>query len=210
MVTPPTSAHIVPGMHDGADGFRLPNWEEPIDIDAILAGCPAGAMMRGMYTLAVCNQAEKLTRKRFGEKRYVPFKFYSMREHIRVVHECATASYPSHPPRLALRRMGALAIPTLRDSIVGRTLLMLGSGTGEMALGMLEKAYKQSRNSGSVRLSRLTEKMAEFELREIWDFPDTVQVGIFEAALREAVGGGAVLVRRHSLASVDLRMVWST
>ena len=132
--------------------FAEPDWDEPLDIDVIAKACPEDAMMRGMYTLPVCKLAGKMTGKRFGRERYIGFKFYPMREHIRVVHECAVAAYPDTPPRLALRNLGNLAIPTLQQSLVGRTLLTLSGGTTQAALKIIEKVYLQSRNVGSVRM----------------------------------------------------------
>ncbi len=165
-------------------------------------------MMRGMYTVAVCKLAGKMTGQRFGRDRYIAFKFYPMREHIQTIHACAAAAYPDLPIRAALRRLSNLAIPTLQKSLVGRTLLTLSGGTTQAALKILEKAYMQARNMGSVRMTSYGEGRAIFQLRDVWDFPNSVQVGIFEAAITEAVGESRVLTRVHSLSSVDVMLEW--
>lgn len=189
--------------------FSTPDWDEPLDIEAIVEKCPEEAMMRGMYTLPVCKLAGKMTGGRhFGRDRYIAFKFYPMREHIRVIHECAGAAYPELPIRGALRKLSALAIPTLQKSLVGRTLLTLSGGTTEAALKIIEKAYLQSRNVGNVKMRQYEEGRAMFELRDIWDFPDSVQVGIFESAIQEAVGESRVSTRRHSISDVDILLEW--
>lgn len=189
--------------------FSTPDWNEPLDIEFVIDTCPEEAMMRGMYTLPVCKLAGKMTGgQHFGRDRYIAFKFYPMREHIRVIHDCAAAAYPDLPIRLALRNLSSLAIPTLQKSLVGRTLLTLSGGTTQAALKILEKAFLQARNLGSVKMRDYEEGRAIFELRDVWDFPDSVQVGIFESAIKEAVGESRVLTRRHSISDVDVLLEW--
>mgnify|MGYP000250283469 CR=1 FL=1 len=188
--------------------FEKPDWLTPVPLADMLAAVPDDAMMRGMYTAPVCKQATKITGRQYGSRNYIAFKFYPMREHIQVVYDCAKDAYPDVPERLALKQLATLAIPTLQGTLVGRTLLTLSGGTIKAALQILVKAYLQSRNMGTVRMTEFTDTHAVIEMRGIPDFPDSIQVGIMEEALKETAGGGEARVKVHSLCDVDVLLEW--
>ena len=45
-------------------------------------------------------------------------------------------------------------------------------------------------------------------LRDLWNFPDSYQVGVFEGAMETFGLRGDIRVRVHSLADVDLLITW--
>ncbi|MCP4499832.1 MAG: DUF2378 family protein [Deltaproteobacteria bacterium] len=189
--------------------FEKPNWLAPLGVEAMIEACPSDALMRGMYTAPCCKQASKVTGKSYGTQRYIPFKFYSMREHIQVVHACATGAYPDLSERLAVKQLAQLAIPTLQGSLVGRTLLTLSGGTIKAALNIFVKAFMQSRNLGSIRLAEFTDTHAVIEMRSIFDFAESIQVGIIEETIKEVAGGGEAKIKVHALGDIDIFLNWA-
>ena len=196
-------------MSADAGAFVEVDWDAEVDVQAHLDAVSEGSLMRGMYTSPVVSLALKRSGKKFGRERYVAFKLYPMREHLEVVASCAAAAYPELNLARALRQLGAMAVPTLRGSMVGRTMFALAGGTVRSAFELLSKGHAQARNVGGVRLFEYSQTHAVFTLRDIFDFPESLQVGIIENAAKEAVGVmPKARLRRHGFGSVDIRIDW--
>ncbi len=187
--------------------FMTPDWDQPLDVEAYLRGTPDDANIRGMYPAALVRQVEKKTGQRLGERRrYIDFKYYPMREHIQLLAEGAPLLYPQLSLRRAFRELARMTVPTLRSSMVGKVLHNLAGGTTAAMLAIVAKGYGVSRDRGTAKVVENTEGHVIVELRDIFEFPSSLHVGIFESGLLELGNEGRIDVREHDLFNVDLKL----
>ena len=87
--------------------FQQPSWTAPFDRARALAAIPEVATISGMFPQALVDGAAKrgLTLASARDK-YVPFKFYPLKEHAQMLLEAADLFHPGEPLRQALRAMG--------------------------------------------------------------------------------------------------------
>src|SRR5580765_3124250 len=81
--------------------------------------------------------------------RYVPFKFYPLVEHARLLLETCERIYPDKPRRMALRKLGRGAPQALISSTLGRVVLGTAEGVHAMVEAMA-KAYPLNARPSSV------------------------------------------------------------
>lgn len=186
-------------------GFEAPDWDAPIDVELHLEGVPEHAQMRGLFMDAIVRRA-RTKGAQLGRERYLPFRFYPLREHLEVLVAGARILHPEASLRRALYQLSRLALPTFQKSTVGRVLSSLAPLHSRAGLGLLARSYQATRNVGSARVGAVTAESAIFELRDVHDFPDCVHLGIIEWALIDAGLSGRVRVRRLSPFDVDLEV----
>ena len=188
-------------------GFETPSFDAPIDVATYLDAVPDDAQIRGMYT----DVLAKLARSRghdIGRKSYVHFKYYPMREHIEVLADVAKIAFDEDLTlRESLRRLGGKAVPTLKGSMVGKVLSNLVGGTRDGAMSLVAKGYHVSRTVGRAKIIDVTEGHTVIGLRDVYDFPDAVHVGMFENGLKDIGISGDVEVRRISPFDVDIKVL---
>lgn len=186
------------------DGFEPIDWTAPLDVEAIVASVPPDAQIRGMFTDQVCKLAAKSGRS-IGRDRYIGFKYYPLSEHIELLAQATAILHPDLPLREGLRRLGAHAAPTLKDSMIGK---VFSSFVGDQPAGMLSlvgKSYTATRSMGTARVTDTEAgKSTIITLRTVHDFPDCLHPGIFEAVMRENGLDWELRVRRHSSCDVDV------
>jgi uncharacterized protein (TIGR02265 family) len=123
--------------------------------------------------------------------------------------DAALTLYPDQPVREALRRLGRLAVPSLAQSIIGGVLLGTIGRNWEMALKLVSKGYEVSLSPGSARISQLGKGHAVLELRDVWNFGDSYQVGVVEGLMNWCDIAGTAQPVLLSRGSVDLTLSWS-
>jgi uncharacterized protein (TIGR02265 family) len=110
-------------------------------------------------------------------------------------------------PREFLRALGWEAFPGFRSTVAGKVLLAAAGSTLTEMLRASGRAYAISVTPGTLT-PEVEAGRAVLALRGIATFADSFHVGVFEGVLRAYEGRGRVLVRRHSIADVDLLLEW--
>jgi len=191
------------------DGFVLPDWSAPIDVDERLARAPAEGWVRGMFFQGLADQARLGSGPPVGRERYTAFKTYPLREYIELLAAAARAVHPDVPLREGLRRLGHRAFPNLTSSTVGRVLFSVAGDDFGEALRLATNAFRIVASPGRVRVASLERGSALLELRHMWTFADAYQVGVFEGAMRSYRRQGEVRVLVRGVSEVDLWLGWA-
>ena len=188
--------------------FREPPWNAPLDIEREIECIPASAQVRGMFILPVLQEAKraKISMQRMRD-RYLPFQFYPLREHARLLADTAAAVYPKLPMRQALRKLGRGAPYAFSGSTLGRVLLQAAQGPLEVA-SALAKGYELTLDPGRAIVEERGPSCVDVSLEEVHYFVDSHHVGAFEGALKFANTRGHVKLHRISAAQAVLRLTW--
>jgi uncharacterized protein (TIGR02265 family) len=189
--------------------FDEPPWDAPLDAAACLRAIPESAQVTGMFleplaeAMRSAGKAPPSTRDR-----YVPFRFYPLREHANLMLEACAAVYPGRPLRQSLRAFGRGAPQALISSTIGK--VMLGSTTGvEEAVRAMVKAYALNMKPCQVEVTGTRDCCVLLRLDEVHYFLDSHHVGVFEGVLRYAgAKSPRVTIRAYGPTRADFRCAW--
>lgn len=189
--------------------FREPSWTAPLDVDRELECIPPAALIRGMFILPVIAEAKRVQRGTINMRdRYVPFQFYPLREHARLLAETSALVFPKLPLRQALRKFGRGAPAAFLSSRLGRVVMQPGLDVVEIAMGFA-KGYELSLTPGRATVEQRSERSMDVTMEDVHYFLDSHHVGAFEGTLRMAgLQAAQVLVHRISAACAILRFEW--
>lgn len=179
------------------------------ELEAWITETPAHATLKGMFVESFLKSLDRTGHQRPTSARYISFKDYPLREVMRIMLDSVKTAWPQVPPREGLRLLGQAVYPTLADSTVGKVLFSVAGRSFKTALTLTGKAYGVSLNPGSANVTELTDKSAIVQLRDVWNFTDSYQVGVMEGAM-EAYGVTGT-VTPHITArrcDVDLHLAW--
>jgi hypothetical protein len=188
--------------------FVEPPWAAPLDVRAVISAIPDTATISGMFIAALALEA-----KRVGvclpsaRDRYVPYRFYPLAEHARVLVETCERIYPSLSIRQALRKLGRGAPKALVASTLGKVVLASAEGVHEVVDAMA-KAYPLNARPSRVEVLERAAGRAVVHLENVHYFIDSHHVGAFEGALRYAGVEGRVLIAMRGQAAADLLLEW--
>jgi len=193
-----------------AAGQLFSTYQDEFDeLKRFIQATPSRATVKGMYVESFLGSVVREGLARPTDRRFVSFKDYSLREFMDLLLRSTAELYPTRPPREGLRMLGRMAYPTLADSTVGKILFAIAGRDWKAALPLSRRAYEISLNPGKAELIDLTEKSAVMCLRDVWNFPDSYQVGIYEGAMECYLIHGTVTARPCSrLCDVDLLLTW--
>lgn len=188
--------------------FHLPEWSAPLDLAAHLRLAPAESTVKGMFLQQIVEAALAASGTRLGRGEYSAVKDYPLHEWLELLVRGAGLTHPDVPVREGLRRLGQRCYPMLAESMIGKILVSVAGNDINAILRVAPRVYRVSSTIGAVEVSFLEPQRAIIQLREIWDFPDAYQVGIYEGGLRALGRSGEVRVRVLGPASADLELVW--
>ncbi len=75
-------------------------------------------------------------------------------------------------------------------------------------LRITPRAFSLGMNLVNINIINIEEHGAELEIRNLWDFADSHNVGVFEGTAGRFVDNIDVRIRRHSLCDIDVRFTW--
>lgn len=170
---------------------------------------PSDATVKGMYVETLLSTLKRRGAARPNDKRYFAFKDYPLQELMRLMLEAVDVLYPDISPPEGMIALGRLAFPTLTSTTIGKVIFSVAGNSWVRALNLVSKAYEVSIKPGSASVAELTETSARVELRELWNFGPTYQVGVFEGAMAHfGVRGSVQAVTVGRRCDVDLLMRW--
>jgi uncharacterized protein (TIGR02265 family) len=189
---------------------RHPSYQDEFaELRRCIEATPSDATVKGMYVDSFLQSIVRKGLERPTDRRFVSFKDYPLREFQELLLQTTAALYPTIAPREGLRLIGRLAYPTLAESTVGRILFAIAGRDWHAALPLARRAYEISLKPGRAELKDVTETSALMCLRDVWNFADSYQVGVFEGAMECYLINGTVRPRPSSrICDIDLVMRW--
>jgi uncharacterized protein (TIGR02265 family) len=170
---------------------------------------PAANTVKGMYVAGIVEALAQRDIAPREQRRYQPFKDYSLRDYMRLCLDAAVTLYPSRSPKEGLRSLGQLAIPTFAQSISGAVVMGTVGRSWELALRCVSRGYQISLKPGEAIVAELASERALVQLRKVWNFGDSYQVGVVEGLMDWCGLNGEVTANVISACDTDLRLQWT-
>jgi uncharacterized protein (TIGR02265 family) len=186
--------------------FAEPNVHAPFAVREMIAAAPADIGVRGVYFNFI---GDELARIGHSEPQRIAFKWYPLRELMELEVRAASLLHPHVPVREGLRRVARISYTSLVSTTVGRVLFSVAGLDFRVALTLTSKAYALSMNRGTCEMLELHKGWARAALRDIHNFVDSSQVGVFEGAMEAYGVEGRVLVRPIDQANADFLIEWT-
>jgi uncharacterized protein (TIGR02265 family) len=191
-----------------ATDFQDPPWDAPLDTEEALRRMPPSATISGMFLNALVLDAEKRGyHLPSAGDRYVPFRFYPLEEHGRLLLETCHARFSDMPVRQALRKLGRGAPQALLSSTLGKVVLGSVEGVHAIVRAMVS-AYPLNTKPCDVSVLEHADEYMIVRLDQIHYFLDSHHVGTFEGVLRFAGVSGKVRIRSYTPTRADFLLEW--
>jgi uncharacterized protein (TIGR02265 family) len=189
--------------------FVEPPWQAPLDVETEIARIPEDATISGMFLgpLVIEAKRQNVTLPS-ARDRYLPFKFYPLREHCRLLVETCERLFNDRSLRQGLRKLGRGAPAALVASTLGRVVLGSAEGVDEV-ISAMAKAYPLNAHPSRVTVLESKPGRAVVRLEEVHYFLDSHHVGTFEGALKFAGVTGRVLIASKGPTRADLLLEWA-
>jgi uncharacterized protein (TIGR02265 family) len=188
--------------------FVEPPWDAPLDAEEEIARVPEDATISGMFLAPLAIEAKRQgVTLPSARDRYVPFKFYPLREHCRLLVETCERLFGDRSLRQGLRKLGRGAPAALVASTLGKVVLASAEGVEQVVTAMA-RAYPLNARPSRVTVVETTSGRAIVRLEDVHYFVDSHHVGTFEGALKFAGVAGRVLIASRSKACADMLLEW--
>lgn len=169
---------------------------------------PSGATVKGMQLQGIVDECARRGTPLEG-RRYVAFRDYSGAELLDLLVAAAERTWPSVSRREGMRRLGRIAYPTLRDSLVGRVIFAALGPDVENVWKLVPKGYSISASSGEVTILERGEREVVLRFEEMYSWVDAWHIGIMEGAVELFGVTPEVLVKNTGPMSADLWIRWA-
>lgn len=192
-------------------GFHEPDWESDYDWEAYASRAPSHMTVRGVFMKGVYDFCRARRVEFPGDPDYSILKQYPNAEYQALTVKAARAVYPSLPLRLGLREIGKTVYVDFASSPAGKALFAMAGSDFSRAAFLASKAYGIAASIGSCRVTFSEHRTSCIaELHDVWNYPNTLQVGVWEGALDAFGQHGKVRVREYDdISRVDLFVDWS-
>jgi uncharacterized protein (TIGR02265 family) len=169
---------------------------------------PATHSIKGMYVAGLED-----TLRAMGATRAVPvkaqqFRDYPLRDYMESLLDASVTLFPSRPMSDALKLLGEQAIPTFASSIVGSVIMGTVGGNWALALKCVSRGYEVSLKPGKAVVAEISSGRARVELRDVWNFGESYQVGVIRGLMQQCGLSGDIVAEVKSQCDVDLRLEW--
>jgi uncharacterized protein (TIGR02265 family) len=188
--------------------FAVPDWDAVLDPEEYARAVPAHATVKGMFMQKILDEAGHRGVALPDHGPYRAFKDYPLQKLLDLEVDVAPRLFPDVSLREGLRRLGWTAYPTLLDSVIGRIIFGVLGRDLPAIFRTTAKGYKVSLNIGSADVIEVGDNHAVIRLREMYNFADAYQVGVFEGVFRYYDRPGEVRLRRVTAFDIDILAVW--
>lgn len=168
---------------------------------------PKDHTVKGMYVGGILETL-KAHKVRCELTTVQAFKDYPLRDYMELLLDSALTLYPRQAPSEGLRELGRLAIPTFAKSIVGGVLMGTVGRNWEFALKCVAKGYEVSLRPGKCTVTAASSGRATLQLRSVWNFGTSYQVGVIEGLMEWCRVSGQITATALSDCDVDLGLSW--
>ena len=190
------------------EGFAIPDYSAPIDVDARLDAVPVEASIKGMYFASLLDEAKRRRTPLDVRWRILPFRDYPLRGFHELMLQAARAWWPGEPTREQIRRIGQIAFPTIERSLVGKVMFGALSGDVRAMLRLAPKGWSLSLSEARVECVELHERHGVLRFAGIYSWLDCYEPGVLEGGLMAVGRSGVVAVKSRSLSEADLYIAW--
>jgi uncharacterized protein (TIGR02265 family) len=188
--------------------FVEPPWNEPIDAAAVIRSVPQNALIRGYMTMPMIAVAKGRDPAWTGPReRYLPFNFYSLREHVEIMVALARAVYPDLPLREALRKLGRGAPNALLTTTVGKVTMGAAAGVQNL-VEAFASGYEVSVRPCTAQIVSHGSRHVIVSLATAPYFLDCHHVGAWEGVLKYAGVRGTVKICVTDETSANYLLEW--
>jgi uncharacterized protein (TIGR02265 family) len=189
-------------------GFVRPDISAPIDVAAQKRLVQPGATVKGMQLAALVAECKRRGAPIAG-RRYIPFRDYPGEEIVDLLALAAERAWPDVPRREGLRRLGRVAYPTLRESLVGRVVFGALGRDIKAIWRLVSKGYALSNNSGTATVLELGEDEVVLRLEGMYSWIDAWHVGIIEGGVGIYDLVPDVMIDKTGPTSADFWVRWT-
>jgi uncharacterized protein (TIGR02265 family) len=214
----PTRANLRPVQPAPAiddDSFLAPDFTGPLDPAPYLALLPDDETCRGLFFHGVIDFAKRVHRgaidplfEGMQNQRFVAFRDYPLREHMKLTLNAVKLLYPRVPSREGVRRLGWLAFSSMAESMVGRVVFGVLGRDPDAILSAGPRSVAVSLRRGRLTARRLGRGHWRLSFEHIYGFLDTYYVGVVEGALKAQDVVPRVRIRLHSLVEGEMDVTW--
>jgi len=192
----PSDISLEPAQH-GARGvasarYRVGDFTGPLDVKHRLRQLPSNGTVKGMFFRRVIADAQRRAGVTLRDHPYHAFRDYRLSDWIDLLVTAGALTYPGAPPKEGLRRLGRDMYPTFVDSMLGKVIFAAAGGDLHRALVLYPKIWSVISNHGTGAVTEMSVGRCVIQLRNVWDFVDSFQLGSLE-------GGFAVFGRRATV-----------
>jgi uncharacterized protein (TIGR02265 family) len=143
---------------------------------------------------------------RFKEPRYLPFRFYSLRDFAELLVQASPLFHPGVSLREGLRRIGRGGPAALLKSTLGKVTLGAASGVHDV-VAAFAKTYPLNVKPSSCTIERADLSSMVVRLSAP-HFLDCHHVGAFEGTLDHAGVKGGVRIAKRADTAAELLLQW--
>ena len=187
--------------------FFAPDRTSDFDVEAHLALVPPAATVKGMFWNDLHRVAER-SDVSMESKRYATFKDYPLVDYMRAVADVACRARPGATTSKAISELGKRGFSILSSSLAGKVLFAISGRDLAATLGLVSEAYKRCLSPGQAALGSISPGRAVIELRDVWNYTQSYQVGVFEGVIEHFGYTGSVRLRVHSPCDADYLLEW--
>ena len=208
MQTTSQAVTSIPGLDIDVSEYGVPDMQAPLDVAAYMAHCPEHAVARGMFFGDIVDALKRRGLRPSTSKRYVAFSNYPQREFIEFAARSVELLHPDLPLREGLRRVGHLAYPTFRDTMIGRVMFGVLGDDIEAVMKIVPKGYDAALNVVQAKTLAVGRGYALFRFENLHTLFDSYQVGVMEGAILACGREGEVRLKCESLSTGQALVTW--
>jgi uncharacterized protein (TIGR02265 family) len=187
--------------YEGAESERR-SYEERI------ARVPATAMTSGMYVVGLHRQLRKAGVRSANPDAYACLQYYPLREFMAFMLDAAALLFPRMSMDESLKRFGLMVIPNFAESMGGKVIMSLGQCNWDVALSCVTRGYQLSLRPGRAKVKGGGRGRADVDLRDIWCFGESYQVGVIQGLMNWYGINGTVQPEALSPSHTVLHLSW--
>jgi uncharacterized protein (TIGR02265 family) len=184
------------------DGFVLPDWNAPLDVEAAMALAPAQVQVRGFVISGMLARlkAQGVTLDTPG---FVPFRSYPYRQQMELLVKGAQALAPGNV-RQGLRLVGRMAFPSVLETLPGRVVFGVLGKDVQAIFKVAAKGYEMVGAHARVTVPVVTASHAHLVLQDVHAFPEAYHVGVCEGAVLACGKTPQIWLKTNSPTHVEL------
>ena len=177
----------VPTLPTPSGPFVVPNFNEPLDVEGVIAQIPDTAQIKGFF---VSGYEKMLTAHRpdlapqiraaMPRKSYGSLHNYPRAEVLRAEVALAKVFSPDVSDREAIRRATLLVYPMFLSSLLGRVVLSTVGRNVDTVLGLGPRMMSSVTNYGTVAAQKLEERHWRYYYKDYYSWLDCGDVGVIE------------------------------
>jgi uncharacterized protein (TIGR02265 family) len=193
---------------DLPDGFALPDWNAPIDLEACLDRVPRDAASKGMFVQAMADELKRHGKTPSRMERWVAFRDYPLREVMEFIIEAGQLLHPAAPTREQLRRTSRIGYETFSSSMIGKVIFGTVGRDVKRIFRLAGRAFPHAMSHGKIECEIVDDQTAIMRASDVYLFADCFAPGIAEGTLDACGLQGVVATRPISHSEIDLWIRW--